>query len=503
MLLLPRAPSQFRLAALALVLLTVVTRLPSLLHPWSIDDEAVYSIVGNEIVDGGRPYVDAVERKPPLLFWLYAGIFEATGKFNPAGLHAVALGWTLATMAGLYVIGRQLFDRGTGLVAALLYSVYQPWGTFKNLAFNGEMIMNLPLVWACAIVFARSSPRLRPELLVAGALLGAAFLLKQPAAIAAVPFGIYLLLPTYRTSRRLTPTASLIHAFLLTAGFFGALGVVIAVLQKQGILRDAFFWTITAHANPHVFWGKGALSILAFLACCFPLIVGAILSLRDKRGLWSENSAERTALLILLAASAIGAAAGGRFYPHYYIQLIPPLALLAAPYYAWISFRRDQPRHWLLRPVTFYALLAVTVVAFFIASYVGLASRRQATEAGRYLFENSAPGDRIFIWGHSTPIYLESRLRPACRYILTYPLTGRVFGGRLPGVDTRKWIVPGAWNLLEEDFSKHSPVFIVDLEHGSEERYPVRDFPILARLLEEHYRPVLQRSWGVIYRVHG
>ena len=502
MLLLPRALSQFRLAALALVLLTVVTRLPSLLHPWSIDDEAVYSVVANEIVDGGRPYVDAVERKPPLLFWLYAGIFEATGKFNPGGLHAVALGWTLATMAGLYVIGRQLFDRGTGLVAALLYSVYQPWGTFKNLAFNGEMIMNLPLVWACAIVFARSSLRLRPELLVAGALLGAAFLLKQPAAIAAVPLGIYLLLPTYRTSRRLTPTPSLIHALLLTAGFFGVLGVVIAVLQKQGILRDAFFWTITAHANPHVFLGKGALSILAFLACCFPLVVGAILSLRDKRGLWSENSAEQTALLILLAASAIGAAAGGRFYPHYYIQLIPPLALLAAPYYAWISFRRDQPRHWLLRPVTFYALLAVTVVAFFIASYVGLASRRQATEAGRYLSEHSAADDRIFIWGHAAWIYMEARRRPACRYILTFPLTGRVFGGRLPGVDTRKWIVPGAWNILEEDFSKHPPTYIVDLEHGPEERNPVRGFPILARLLKDHYQPVLQSTWGVIYRVH-
>jgi 4-amino-4-deoxy-L-arabinose transferase-like glycosyltransferase len=156
------------------------------------------------------------------------------GKFNPAGLHVVALGWTLATMAGLYVIGRQLFDRGTGLVAALLYSVYQPWGTFKNLAFNGEMIMNLPLVWAYAIVFVRSSRRLRPELLVAGALLGAAFLLKQPAAIAAVPLGVYLLLPTYRTDRRLTPAASLIHAFLLTAGFFGVLGVDVAVLQKQG-----------------------------------------------------------------------------------------------------------------------------------------------------------------------------------------------------------------------------------------------------------------------------
>jgi 4-amino-4-deoxy-L-arabinose transferase-like glycosyltransferase len=174
-----RAFSQFQLAAAGLVLLTVVTRLPSLLHPQPIDDETVYCIVANEIVDGGRPYVDAVERKPPLLFWLYAGITEATGKFNPAGLHAVAVAWTLATMAGPYVIGRQLFDRGIGLLAALLYSVYQPWGNFKNLAFNGELIMNLPLVCACAIVFARSSARSRPELLVAGALLGAAFLFKQ------------------------------------------------------------------------------------------------------------------------------------------------------------------------------------------------------------------------------------------------------------------------------------------------------------------------------------
>ncbi|MDB6148184.1 MAG: hypothetical protein JWO45_1848 [Spartobacteria bacterium] len=499
--LLTRAFSQFQLAALGLILLTVVTRLPSLLHPWSIDDESVYSIVANEIVDGGRPYIDAVERKPPLLFWLYAGIIEVTGKFNPTGLHAVAVAWTLATMAGLYVIGRQLFDRGTGLVAALLYSVYQPWGTFKDLAFNGELIMNLPLVWACAIVFARSPAKLRPELLVAGALLCVAFLLKQPAAIAAIPFGIYLLLPSYRASRGLTPTASAFHAFLLTVGFFGMLGLVAAVLQRQGILREAFFWTITNHANPHIFWGKGALSTLAFLACCFPLVIGAVMSLRDKRGLWTENSAERIALLALLAASAIGAAAGARFYPHYYIQLIPALALLAAPYYARIWSRKDQPGHWLLRLATSYAVLAVTVAAFFVLSYFGLLPQREASEPGSYLSKNSAPNERIFVWGHAPWIYMEAQRRPACRYILTYPLTGRVFGGRLPGVDTSKWIIPGAWNILEQDFRKHPPVYIVDLEHGPEGRYPVRNFPVLTRLLENSYQPVLQATWGVIYRL--
>ena len=53
---------QFRWAVLAIVLLTIVTRLPSLLHPRAIDDEETYSVVANVIVDGGRPYVDAARR---------------------------------------------------------------------------------------------------------------------------------------------------------------------------------------------------------------------------------------------------------------------------------------------------------------------------------------------------------------------------------------------------------------------------------------------------------
>src|SRR6266536_1020813 len=195
---------RFRLAALGIIFLTIGVRLPSLVHPQPIDSEAMYSVVANEIVDGGRPYIDAVERKPPLLFWTYAAVFKIAGKFNWKALHVIALVWTLCAMAGLYVIGRELFDRNTGLIAALFYGVFQHWWTWKNLTFDGEMLMNLPIIWAWAIALRRSSSRLRPALFPAGALLGAASLLKQPAAIAAVPLGIYLLLPSYRASRRLT-----------------------------------------------------------------------------------------------------------------------------------------------------------------------------------------------------------------------------------------------------------------------------------------------------------
>ena len=49
----------------------------------------------------------------------------------------------------------------------------------------------------------------------------------------------------------------------------------------------------------------------------------------------------------MVAASAIGAAAGARFYQHYYIQLVLPLALLAAPHYrqigneTWLKLQRS------------------------------------------------------------------------------------------------------------------------------------------------------------------
>jgi hypothetical protein len=493
---------RFRFAALGIVMLTIAIRLPALVYPRPIDSEAMYSVVANEIVDGGRPYADAVERKPPLLFWTYAAIFKIAGEFNWKALHIFALVWTLCSMAGLYVIGRELFDRNTGLIAAFFYSVFQPLWMWKNLSFDGEMLMNLPIIWAWAIAFWGTSSRFRPELFVAGAFLAAAFLLKQPAAIAAVPLGIYLLLPSYRAKRNLTRANSNIQAATLTMGFFTVLSVVTIVLWEQRILRDALYWTIGDHDIPHVFWQKGILITLGFIAACLPVVIGATLACRDKAEIWAGRLPERIALVGLLVASVIGTGAGARFYPHYYVQLIPPLVLLAAPYYAQIWSGKLQPRYWVLRPRMTYAWLALTVIIFSIAHWAGLASRRVPSQAGRYLFKHSAFDDRIFVWGLSEGIYLDAHRRPACRYITTFPLTGHIFGGTVPGFDTRSRILPSAWAALEQDFARHPPKYIVDVESDpNTAENPVKDFPILAKLLNKRYQPVARTDEGVIYRL--
>jgi len=239
------------------------------------------------------------------------------------------------------------------------------------------------------------------------------------------------------------------------------------------------------------------LMTLAFVGACLPLVIGVPAAIRDSRGLWAGKKGEQTALLGLLAASAIGTAAGSRFYEHYYIQLIPPLSLLAAPYYARLWTGRIQSPYWLLRPALTYAWLAATIVAFSISHWLG-AARRAPSETGRYLLEHSAPNDRIFVWGNKPKFYIEARRRPASRYILSFPLTGYIFG-EPPGFDTHSRIVSGAWTMLEQDFGKHPPAYIVDLSSEPGALDPVRDFPILAKLLAERYQPVARTAEGVIY----
>jgi 4-amino-4-deoxy-L-arabinose transferase-like glycosyltransferase len=529
------------LCVLALVLLTIAARLPLLLKHQAIEDEIVYCVVAHEILAGGQPYTSAVERKPPLLFWTYAAIFKVFGPFNWQALHASGIAWVLLTMLALYLTASRLFDRWTGLIAALLYSVFQPGLYPNNLSFNGEVLMNLPIAWAYVIGFARSRSRWRPELAVAGALLASAFLLKQPAAIAAVPLGVYVLFSGYR---RHVTVDSLIQATVLAVGFFAVLLAVGALLLSRGLLGEAVYWTIGDHDVPHVYWDKALEHTATFAAACLPLVAGAAASLTNAE-LWTGRRAERTALCGLLVVSAIGAAASGRFFPHYYIALLPPLTLLASPVVArlwrdsWTVSERyghapgrpapqsgnggssfGQPARRALpgargavlgrapgwtrnRGVIRWLSLAWVLAAaalFFAIDWREFASLAPETQAGLYIRTHSEPDERLFVWGRQTQIYLDARRRPASRYITTFPLTGYIFGPPLPERDTSDRILPGAWDNLMRDFLVHAPRYIVDVEVGPSARYPANQFPILAHLLATGYRPVLKTEEGVVYQ---
>jgi hypothetical protein len=496
--------------SLALLALTIGIRLPALLHPKGINDERTYSIVAIEMLDGGKPYVDAVERKPPLLFWTYAAILGVVGPYNVVGLHAIAVSWVLLTMAGLYAAGRMLFDRTAGRWAALLYCVYQPWLFAANLAFNGEVLMNLPLVWAVFLAMRRGSTRLRPELTLVGILLACAFLLKQPAAIAAVPLGLYVLLPGYRVSRGLEWRHSVLHAMWVSVGFAATLALVALVLQVQGILADAYYWTIADHDVPFIAWKRGIAMSAALAGLGWPMVGAALVSANDlsrsEPRFWRGRQTELLTLTILLLVSAVGAAASGRFFQHYFIQLIPPMALLAAPVLGRLTVAGTGPGELFSRR-TVVAWLTISVLASFTSHSIGLAERREISDVGRYISAHSTPDQRIFVWGQSEGLYLDARRRPASRYITTYRLTGHIYGwpDNVPLPDTKRRVLAGAWDVLERELAEQPPKFIVDTEivRPPEQRYAMKDFPVIQRLVDRDYRLVVRGSGGWIYERSG
>jgi hypothetical protein len=62
--------------------------------------------------------------------------------------------------------------------------------------------------------------------------------------------------------------------------------------------------------------------------------------------------------------------------------------------------------------------------------------------------------------------------------------------------------LPGAWTILEQDFARHPPSYIVDVQADPKTaQHPVKNFPILATLLKERYEPVGRTAEGVIYRI--
>lgn len=89
-------------------------------------NDAQYAEVAREMVESGdwvTPRLNYVVflNKPPLLYWLISSAFAVSG-VNEFAARLPGLLVTVGTLVLLYVMGRELFGRGTGLLALAVYA---------------------------------------------------------------------------------------------------------------------------------------------------------------------------------------------------------------------------------------------------------------------------------------------------------------------------------------------------------------------------------------------
>ena len=85
-------------------------------------DEGSYSLMGQMLLEGKKPYTYFYEMKLPGLFYCYAAIAAVFGK-TIEGMHYGFMMVVLISTVCIFLIGKILFDARAGAVAAIAFSL--------------------------------------------------------------------------------------------------------------------------------------------------------------------------------------------------------------------------------------------------------------------------------------------------------------------------------------------------------------------------------------------
>jgi hypothetical protein len=331
---------------------------------------------------------------------------------------------TAAVVAALVVAATMLLTlrlargRITAVTAGLLAATVGASPFIESFTLSGELLASLPAVLSllcfCRYLDGReragSSNRLLLSLVGAGALTGIAVLIKQSAFDAGLAALVYLL---WRERRRgLAPAAVLVASALVPVAIAAAsaarLSAWLYAVFGYRFEGDSLL-TGSLSGRAHQFWlslppaGK-ALGLLAVLTA-----VG-----------W-----RRSPLLarIWLGAAVLGAIGGGNFHPHYYLQLVPPLSLLAAVGVRTLWLSAPRPAI-----ATAGAAAAATLALAIPVAWANPTKQAQTiwpadphlvhdAVLARYVRAHTRPRERILaVWADADLYYLADR-RPAARYL--------------------------------------------------------------------------------------
>ena len=525
------------------LLFVVVRALPNLTYPMA-KDPATYWLIAQGMLHGQKLYRDLWDVKPPGIVWIYELIVKGFAPVGPVNwsMGLVDLVWLLVISYCIFRFAERYLGTAAAAGAVVVNVCWHCRAGYTHIAQTENFLTLLAFASYFAIP-SEHAPTRWPlsRHVAAGALLGGAFWMKynalaflpfvllapylDPRGLDLEPMRLGLSIPWSVWARRAAAVlAGLTAVVLAVLAYFWAMGLWsvfwrdhVEVVRRYGAsarptgliewlvqpIASAIIglgvWTILAMVaafiiarRTHEFWrlapaflgelGAYTIALSQFRVTsyefepCYPFasIIWAYLAVKGcegvqamarARGVWGSRPL-RASVWILLAAAL--------FWP-----VRSEVRSLTTGY--------RRLGQWWRNPAQFYASDA--------ASYPSEELKDEA-EVIRFLKQNSAPGDRLYVWGTAPRIYLLTGLPFASRFIPNHALRA-------------VWGAP-EWKVeLIQDLKKSPPAFVVvarnDANPGvmiirSDSEHYLQVFPELNAFISEHYHLVTTLHDFVIYR---
>lgn len=399
-------------------------------------DEGEYAYAGQLISQGIPPYQMAWNMKFPGVYYAYAGLMKLFGQ-SPAGIHEGLILVTSLSILLIFLIGRELMDDAGGLLAAACFAQLGALPYTNGLACHATHFVVLLVNLAVYALLRRESGRPLLWATVAGLALGSAILMTQQALVFGAAAGAWLL---WRTRSDLPVALRQGAAFGLAAMLPPLL--VILGLVWAGVWDRFYLWTIQ-YARAYVSILPFASAPRQFMKGIWPILMQAVavwwLALIGLPLAFLPGPVRRAARcgVALFLAGLVATLPGFYFRGHYFLLLLPGVALLCAAAVEALADRigqRTSPT--LLRLVAVGLILLVSAdtirrnaAAWFefspsqVSRYVYLLNPfPESSEIARYLAAHTRPEDTVAVIGSEPQIYFLSRRHAATGYLYLYPL---------------------------------------------------------------------------------
>ena len=425
--------------ALAVFSLTTAIRIRLLGIPLE-RDEGEYAYAGQLLLQGIPPYKLAYSMKFPGTYVAYAITMFLFGQTISA-IHLGLLLVNSATSALIFFIGKRLLNSTVGIVAAASYALLSLSPSVFGLAGHATHFVVL-LVLGGALLLLNQRNRLGAGwLFLSGLLMGLGLLMKQPGLFFVLFGATYLFLNDVRAGLLLRNV--ILRHLVFVGGAATPLAITFLTLFYAGVFPKFWFWTI------HYAHEYGTLISISDASQIF------IYHVRDAIGpnwpLWIvagiglltcplNKSARRSTgfLLGLFVSSILALCAGFYFRSHYFILLLPAIALFAGVAINNIS----SVLHRQITTVRFLPLLLLASCAAFLVfaqrdlffrlspvevSHTIYAGNPfpEAIKVAEYVRDHTDSSDTIAVAGSEPEIYFYSHRHSATGYIYTYPLMER------------------------------------------------------------------------------